>query len=147
MAKLIKDDFLQQNGYTPYDRFCPFYKTVGMLSNIIAFYEMARHSVETTSHADNKITWSIIKENMGEILYALSSMKFKVSVLFNQPIMSFPCLLLYKITSRRLVERSTVINLRYISIKLLLLLLSAVHAELHVEHTCIIYCQHALYSV
>jgi vacuolar-type H+-ATPase catalytic subunit A/Vma1 len=77
---LIKDDFLQQNGYTPYDRFCPFYKTVGMLSNIIAFYEMARHSVESTAHSDNKITWSIIKENMGEILYALSSMKFKVSL-------------------------------------------------------------------
>ena len=39
---------------------------------------MARHSVETTAHADNKISWSIIKDNMGEILYALSSMKFKV---------------------------------------------------------------------
>ena len=35
VAKLLKDDFLQQNGYTPYDRFCPFYKTVGMLGNII----------------------------------------------------------------------------------------------------------------
>uniref|UniRef100_A0A1I7WJS1 H(+)-transporting two-sector ATPase n=1 Tax=Heterorhabditis bacteriophora TaxID=37862 RepID=A0A1I7WJS1_HETBA len=34
VAKLIKDDFLQQNGYTPYDRFCPFYKTVGMLKNM-----------------------------------------------------------------------------------------------------------------
>ncbi|XP_046853310.1 V-type proton ATPase catalytic subunit A-like [Xenia sp. Carnegie-2017] len=85
VAKLIKDDFLQQNGYTPYDRFCPFYKTVGMLSNIIAFYEMARHSVESTAHADNKITWSIIKENMGEILYALSSMKFKDPVKDGEP--------------------------------------------------------------
>ena len=27
IAKLIKDDFLQQNGFTPYDRVCPFYKT------------------------------------------------------------------------------------------------------------------------
>ena len=34
VAKLVKDDFLQQNGYTPYDRFCPFYKTVGMLKNM-----------------------------------------------------------------------------------------------------------------
>ncbi|XP_070551981.1 V-type proton ATPase catalytic subunit A isoform X2 [Ptychodera flava] len=77
VAKLIKDDFLQQNGYTPYDRFCPFYKTVGMLSNIIAFYDMARHAVETTAQSDNKITWAIIRENMGDILYQLSSMKFK----------------------------------------------------------------------
>lgn len=34
VAKIIKDDFLQQNGYSPYDRFCPFYKTVGMLKNM-----------------------------------------------------------------------------------------------------------------
>uniref|UniRef100_A0A4W5NPR8 H(+)-transporting two-sector ATPase n=1 Tax=Hucho hucho TaxID=62062 RepID=A0A4W5NPR8_9TELE len=78
VAKLLKDDFLQQNGYTPYDRFCPFYKTVGILSNIIAFYDMARHAVETTAQSDNKITWSMIREHLGEILYRLSSMKFKV---------------------------------------------------------------------
>uniref|UniRef100_A0A8C7JIA8 H(+)-transporting two-sector ATPase n=1 Tax=Oncorhynchus kisutch TaxID=8019 RepID=A0A8C7JIA8_ONCKI len=78
VAKLLKDDFLQQNGYTPYDRFCPFYKTVGILSNTIAFYDLARHAVETTAQSDNKITWSMIREHMGEILYRLSSMKFKV---------------------------------------------------------------------
>ncbi|KAK2573626.1 V-type proton ATPase catalytic subunit A [Acropora cervicornis] len=77
VAKLIKDDFLQQNGYSPYDRYCPFYKTVGMLANIVAFYDMARHSVETTAQSDNKITWAVIKENMGQIIYQLSSMKFK----------------------------------------------------------------------
>uniref|UniRef100_A0AAQ4PKZ0 H(+)-transporting two-sector ATPase n=1 Tax=Gasterosteus aculeatus aculeatus TaxID=481459 RepID=A0AAQ4PKZ0_GASAC len=77
VAKLIKDDFLQQNGYTPYDRFCPFYKTVGILSNMISFYDMARHAVETTAQSDNKITWAMIKEHMGEILYRISSMKFK----------------------------------------------------------------------
>ena len=31
VAKLLKDDFLQQNGYSSYDRYCPFYKTVGIL--------------------------------------------------------------------------------------------------------------------
>lgn len=82
VAKLIKDDFLQQNGYSPYDRYCPFYKTVGMLANIVAFYDMARHSVETTAQSDNKITWAVIKENMGQIIYQLSSMKFKVSEVY-----------------------------------------------------------------
>ncbi|XP_027038081.1 V-type proton ATPase catalytic subunit A [Pocillopora verrucosa] len=77
VAKLIKDDFLQQNGYSSYDRYCPFYKTVGMLSNIVAFYDAARHSVEATAQSDNKITWAVIKENMGQIIYQLSSMKFK----------------------------------------------------------------------
>lgn len=49
-----------------------------MLSNMIAFYDMARRAVETTAQSDSKITWSIIREHMGEILYKLSSMKFKV---------------------------------------------------------------------
>ena len=81
VAKLLKDDFLQQNGYTPYDRYCPFYKTVGMLQNIVGFFDLARHAVETTVHSENKITWAIIREQMGDnILYQLSSMKFKVSI-------------------------------------------------------------------
>nr|XP_060644495.1 V-type proton ATPase catalytic subunit A-like [Anolis sagrei ordinatus] len=48
-----------------------------MLSNMIAFYDMARRAVETTAQSDNKITWAIIRENMNEILYRLTSMKFK----------------------------------------------------------------------
>ena len=31
-ARLIKDDFLQQNAFTPYDKFCPLYKSVWMVS-------------------------------------------------------------------------------------------------------------------
>ncbi|XP_048369396.1 V-type proton ATPase catalytic subunit A-like [Sphaerodactylus townsendi] len=77
VAKLIKDDFLQQNGYSSYDRFCPFYKTVGMLQNMIAFYDLARHAVESTAQSENKITWGIIRENLNDIMYKLSSMKFK----------------------------------------------------------------------
>lgn len=49
------------------------------MKNMIAFYDMARHAVESTAQSDNKITWAIIRDNMGEILYKLSSMKFKVS--------------------------------------------------------------------
>ena len=55
VARLLKDDFLQQNGYSPYDRYCPFYKTVGMLRNIVAFYDLSRHAVESTAQSDNKV--------------------------------------------------------------------------------------------
>lgn len=79
VAKLLKDDFLQQNSYSSYDRFCPFYKTVGMLKNMIAFYDMARHAVESTAQSENKITWNVIRDAMGNIMYQLSSMKFKAS--------------------------------------------------------------------
>merc|ERR1719312_967369 len=77
VARLLKDDFLQQNGYSPYDRYCPFYKTVGMLRNIVAFYDLSRHSVESTAQSDNKITWNVIREAMSQIMYQLASMKFK----------------------------------------------------------------------
>jgi len=77
VARIIKDDFLQQNSYTSYDRFCPFYKTVGMMKNIISFYDMARQAVNRTAQSDNKITWQNIRDTMGPILYELSSMKFK----------------------------------------------------------------------
>ena len=61
VARIIKDDFLQQNSYTPYDRFCPFYKTVGMMRNIIAFYDMAKQIVNRTAQSDNKVGYIIFK--------------------------------------------------------------------------------------
>ena len=81
VAKLIKDDFLQQNGYTPYDRFCPFYKTVGMLKNMMYFYDAAKHACESTLQSENKITLAIILEHLkkspsGDLMYAMTSMKF-----------------------------------------------------------------------
>lgn len=77
IARLIKDDFLQQNSYSPYDRFCPFWKTCGMLKNIISFYDLAKHAIEATAQSENRITWSIIREALGSTMYDLSSMKFK----------------------------------------------------------------------
>lgn len=41
---------------------------------------MARHAVESTAQSDNKITWNVIKDSMYNILYQLSSMKFKVNI-------------------------------------------------------------------
>ncbi|RIB21944.1 V-type proton ATPase catalytic subunit A [Gigaspora rosea] len=74
IAKIIKDDFLQQNGYSSYDRNCPFYKTTWMLKNMIGFYNSSTHAVEVTN---GEITWAKIRERMGDLLYKLSSMKFE----------------------------------------------------------------------
>jgi len=74
VAKILKDDFLQQNGYSNYDRYCPFYKTVGMLRNMMLFYDQAVHTVEATN---NSITWAKIRESLGDVVYKLSSMKFE----------------------------------------------------------------------
>jgi len=76
VAKIIRDDFLQQNGFTPYDRMCPFYKTVWMLRNIVAFYNLAQKAVEHSGQ-DHKVTWAQIRSAMGDLLYKMTAMKFQ----------------------------------------------------------------------
>jgi len=76
VAKILKDDFLQQNGFTSYDKFCPFYKTVWMLRNMITFYNLAQKAVESSSD-DKKITWMTIKNAMTDTLYQITCMKFQ----------------------------------------------------------------------
>merc|ERR1711959_455429 len=56
-ARLIKDDFLQQNAFTPYDKFCPLYKSVGMMKN--------------------RINFQVIKQRLGDLIYRLSTQKFE----------------------------------------------------------------------
>ncbi|KAJ1563437.1 hypothetical protein HK096_000944 [Nowakowskiella sp. JEL0078] len=53
VAKIIKEDFLQQNGNSDYDRFCPLYKACGMLRNMMAFHEHDTHVVEAFFKPDN----------------------------------------------------------------------------------------------
>jgi V-type H+-transporting ATPase subunit A len=80
VARLIKDDFLQQNSFTKYDKYCPFYKTTDMLRNMIAYAECANGAVERTAAggADGqKITFNVIKNRLGDLIYKLSSQKFE----------------------------------------------------------------------
>lgn len=76
VARLIKDDFLQQNGFSKYDRFCPFWKTVWMMKCIVLFNNLAQKAVERST-ADKKITWAMIKNAMNDLMYKISSMKFQ----------------------------------------------------------------------
>jgi hypothetical protein len=53
----------------------------GMLRNMMAFFDLARHAVEVTAQSDNKVTWATIRDHLGDVLYKLSSMKFKVNIM------------------------------------------------------------------
>ncbi|KAJ1639062.1 A subunit of putative V-type ATPase, partial [Pavlovales sp. CCMP2436] len=78
IAKIIKDDFLAQNGFSSYDKMCPFYKSVAMMRNIILFYSLGIKAIENAT-AENKVTMNVIKDTMGGstgVLYKISSMKF-----------------------------------------------------------------------
>merc|ERR1711907_620636 len=39
VAKIVREDFLQQNGFTDYDCLCPLAKTIGMMKVIVSFHE------------------------------------------------------------------------------------------------------------
>lgn len=76
VARIIRDDFLQQNGFTPYDKCCPFYKTIWMLRNIMTFYNLAQKAVESST-PDHKVTWNQIRNEMKDLIFKITSMKFQ----------------------------------------------------------------------
>jgi len=77
VAKIIREDFLQQNGFTDYDFKCPIIKTIGMMRVIANFHEGAQKAI-AESTGDNKVTWNMINNAMREIIVKITSMKFEM---------------------------------------------------------------------
>lgn len=77
IAKVIREDFLQQNAFSPYDYNCPLYKTLGMMKCIVRFYENAKRAINDSIKSDRKISWAIIANAVDKPLYELTQMKFK----------------------------------------------------------------------
>ncbi|PXF43149.1 V-type proton ATPase catalytic subunit A [Gracilariopsis chorda] len=77
-AKFIREDFLAQNSFTSYDRYCPFYKSVLMMRNMIHFHTLSTNAIEATSTAESKVTYALIKERLGTegLMRKISAMKF-----------------------------------------------------------------------
>jgi V-type H+-transporting ATPase subunit A len=80
VARMLKDDFLQQNGMSEYDRYCPFYKTSAMLRNFVGFHDAAIRAV-----AQGDLTFAKIKDSAGDLMFKLSQMKFEVGLLTLRP--------------------------------------------------------------
>merc|ERR1739842_149580 len=66
VAKIIREDFLQQNGFTDYDMLCPLAKTIGMMKVIVGFHESAQKAMAEYS-GDQKITWNTINSSMKDL--------------------------------------------------------------------------------
>jgi len=77
VAKIIRDDYLAQNGFSDFDRTCPFYKCVWMLKNIHDFYKLAQKAIENST-SENKVTWTRLKAAMGDTIYKIIAQKFEV---------------------------------------------------------------------
>lgn len=74
-ARIIREDFLQQNAYTDYDYNCPLHKSVNMMRAIVKFYEGAQKAI-TESPADKKITWSQINTTLRPLVVRITELKF-----------------------------------------------------------------------
>jgi len=77
VARIIREDFLQQNAYTPYDYMCPLEKTVGMLRCIVTFYRQSKAAIDKTSE-EHKITLSSIKLHCEEVIRRVVGSKMDV---------------------------------------------------------------------
>merc|ERR1712084_214454 len=67
IARVIREDFLQQNGFSDYDFKCPLSKTIGMMRVIVGFHELAQKAIGESS-GDQKIGWSMINNSMRELI-------------------------------------------------------------------------------
>merc|ERR1712083_502432 len=77
VAKIIREDFLQQNGFSDYDFFCPLAKTIGMMKVIVGFHEAAQKAIAESS-GESKVTWSMIGGDRGQLITKVTSMKFEL---------------------------------------------------------------------
>ncbi|KAL8712911.1 MAG: hypothetical protein Q9225_006851 [Loekoesia sp. 1 TL-2023] len=72
VAALLKDDFLQQNGYSDYDQFCPMWKTEYMMKAFMGFHDESQKAI-AQGHG-----WSKVREATSQIQNQLRNMKFEV---------------------------------------------------------------------
>ena len=72
VSTLIKEDFLQQNGYSDYDQYCPMWKTYWMMKCMMTFHDEAQKAVQQGNN------WNKVRETTAEIQTQLRSMKFEL---------------------------------------------------------------------
>jgi len=75
ITRIIREDYLAQNAYTDYDKFCPFEKSVGMMNCLMKFYEQALRVIENQNE-DNRMSWNQIREQVNVVFQKLPEMKF-----------------------------------------------------------------------
>jgi V-type H+-transporting ATPase subunit A len=77
VAKIIREDFLQQNGFSEYDFMCPLAKTIGMMKVIVAFHECAQNTMAEFT-GEQKVGWNTIYATMRDLITKITNMKFEL---------------------------------------------------------------------
>jgi vacuolar-type H+-ATPase catalytic subunit A/Vma1 len=72
VSSLIKEDFLQQNGYSKHDQYCPVWKTLWMMKVMMGFFDESQKAVQSG------VQWGRIRDATADIQHRLRSMKFEI---------------------------------------------------------------------
>jgi len=75
VAKIIREDFLQQNAFTDFDYFCPFSKTVGMMKTIITLYDECQMAITNSAQSESKITWALLQTSCAQCITDITAAK------------------------------------------------------------------------
>ena len=85
LAKIIREDYLQQNAFSEHDFNCPLVKSIGMLRVIVQLYRRALKAVtgsDATGAAASAaagaktVTWNVIKATQTKLINRVTDMKF-----------------------------------------------------------------------
>jgi len=79
VSRIIREDFLQQNGFSTFDFMCPLGKTIGMMKVIVTFFDSAQKLLAESS-GEKRVFWSTISSDptMKDLIYKITSMKFEL---------------------------------------------------------------------
>jgi V-type H+-transporting ATPase subunit A len=76
-ADVIKNEFLQQNAFSPHDCHCPLHKTIGMMKVICTFYECSDRAVKDTGTNAKPASMAQIQSLYGSnLIKRIADMKF-----------------------------------------------------------------------
>ena len=105
IARIIREDFLQQDAFSKHDYMCPLYKTIGMMRCIVTYFDLGKKAI-IESTGENKITWNYIYNQTKTHHTELTQMKFEKPKQTKQEMSHYFSKLFEDITSafRRLTE-------------------------------------------
>ncbi|PNY25327.1 V-type proton atpase catalytic subunit a [Tolypocladium capitatum] len=72
LASLIKEDFLQQNGYSDYDQYCPIWKTEWMMKLMVGFHDESQKAIAQGQ------SWARVREATSDLQAKLRRLKFEL---------------------------------------------------------------------
>lgn len=78
IAKIIREDFLQQDAFSKHDYNCTLTKSIGMMRCIVHLHDHCQKAIADSAAEDGdaKITWATIKATLGPLIYQVTDLKF-----------------------------------------------------------------------